>query len=85
VKAGTQMVAERGDALARLVSEQAEKNVAMLASGTEIGRGIRHRALRFMGKYALRGVSPGPLAIDVTTSPAAVADPPGRPARSATG
>src|SRR5262249_42230009 len=41
VKAGTQMVAERGDALARFISEQAEKNVAMLASGTEIGRPFR--------------------------------------------
>ena len=35
VKAGTQMVAERGDGpRAAIVSEQAEKNVAMLASGT---------------------------------------------------
>ena len=82
VKAGTQMVAERGDALARLVSEQAEKNVAMLASGTEIGRPSRHRALRLMGRYGLRGVSPADLAIDGTTSPTAA--PAERPRRSAT-
>jgi hypothetical protein len=77
-----QMVAERGDALARVVSEQAERNVAMLASGTEIGRSIRHRALRFMGRYALRGVSPAHHAIDGTTSPTAamVSDPPRRSA-----
>jgi hypothetical protein len=87
VKAGTQMVAERGDALARVVSEQAEKNVAMLASGTEIGRPIRHRVLRFMGRYALRGVSPAHLAIDGSSSPTpatnGVED--ARPPRSATG
>jgi flavin-dependent dehydrogenase len=83
VKAGTQMVAERGDALARVVSEQAERNVAMLASGTEIGRPFRHRLLRLMGRYALRGVSPAHLAIDGTTSPTAVPAPSER--RSATG
>ena len=71
VKAGTQMVAERGDALARIMSEQAEKNVAMLASGTEIGRPFRHQLLRLMGRYALRGVSPAQHAIDGTTSPTA--------------
>ena len=83
VKAGTQMVAERGDALARLVSEQAEKNVAMLASGTEIGRPFRHRLLRLMGRYALRGISPASHAIDGTTSPTAAPAPTERPRRSA--
>lgn len=84
VKAGTQMVAERGDLLARVVSEQAEKNVAMLASGTEIGRRFRHRLLRLMGRYALRGVSPAQHAIDGTTSPTAAPAPSERPPRSAT-
>ena len=36
----------------------------MLASGTEIGSRYRHAALRFMGRYALRGVSPAHHAID---------------------
>ena len=56
----------------------------MLASGTEIGRPIRHRALRLMGRYALRGVSPADLAIDGTTSPTVVPAPAERPRRSAT-
>jgi flavin-dependent dehydrogenase len=64
VRAGTDLVRERGDLLARVVSEQAEKNVAMLASGTEIGSRVRHAALRLMGRYALRGVSPAHHAID---------------------
>ena len=64
--------------------QQAEKNVAMLASGTEIGRPSRHRALRLMGRYGLRGVSPADLAIDGTTSPTAAPAPAERPRRSAT-
>ena len=83
VKAGTQMVAERGDALARIMSEQAEKNVAMLASGTEIGRPFRHRLLRLMERYGLRVVSPAQHAIDGTTSPTAAGVPAERPRRSA--
>ena len=55
---------------------------AMLASGTEIGRPFRHRLLRLMGRYALRGVSPAQHAIDGTTSPTAA--PSERPRRSAT-
>jgi len=64
VKAGTDMVNERGDLIARMLREHAEKNVAMLASGTEIGSRYRHAALHFMGRYALRGVSPAHHAID---------------------
>ena len=71
VRAGTDMVRERGDLLARVVSEQAEKNVAMLASGTEIGSPVRHAALRFMGRFGLRGVSPAQHAIDGSSSPSA--------------
>jgi len=68
VKAGTNMVNERGDVFARLLAEHAERNVAMLASGTEIGSRYRHAALRFMGRYGLRGVSPAHHAIDSATS-----------------
>jgi flavin-dependent dehydrogenase len=64
VKAGTDMVQERGDRLAQLISEQAEKNVAMLASGTEITSRVRMRGLRLLGRYGLRGVAPTAHAID---------------------
>jgi len=64
VKAGMDMVRERGDRLASFVSEQAEKNVALLASGTEILSRRRRAMLRLMGRYGLRGVSPAALAID---------------------
>jgi flavin-dependent dehydrogenase len=64
IKAGTEMVAERGDRLAGVMRDQAEMNVALLASGTAITSRTRRAALRFMGRYGLRGVSPEPLAID---------------------
>ena len=50
------------------MSQQAETNVAMLASGTEIGSRVRHATLRLMGRYALRGVSPAQHAIDGSTA-----------------
>jgi flavin-dependent dehydrogenase len=64
IKAGTEMVAERGDKIAYIMRDQAEMNVALLASGTAITSRTRRAALRFMGRYGLRGVSPVPLAID---------------------
>jgi flavin-dependent dehydrogenase len=64
IKAGTEMVAERGDRIAYIMRDQAEMNVALLASGTAITSRTRRAALRFMGRYGLRGVSPAPLAID---------------------
>ena len=64
IKAGTEMVAERGDRIGNIMRDQAEMNVALLASGTAITSRTRRAALRFMGRYGLRGVSPAPLAID---------------------
>jgi flavin-dependent dehydrogenase len=64
IKAGTDMVAERGDRIAHVMRDQAEMNVALLASGTAITSRTRRAALRFMGRYGLRGVAPEPLAIE---------------------
>lgn len=64
VKAGTDMVNERGDRLAQLISDSAEKNIAMLASGTSITSRVRLGSLRFLGRYGLRGVPPIAHAID---------------------
>jgi hypothetical protein len=63
IKAGSDMVAERGDRLAEILRDQAEMNVALLASGTQITSRTRRAALHFMGRYGLRGVSPAALAI----------------------
>jgi flavin-dependent dehydrogenase len=64
IKAGMEMVAERGDRIAHVMRDQAEMNVALLASGTAITSRTRRAALHFMGRYGLRGVSPEPLAIE---------------------
>ena len=64
VKAGLEMVEERGDWVAHRLRDYAERNVALLASGAEITSRYRRCALRLMGRYGLRGVDPTSLAID---------------------
>lgn len=63
-RAGDDMMAERGGRLAQALQEHIEANVAGLASGTSITSRYSLGLLRFLGRHGLRGVAPGPLAID---------------------
>ena len=63
-RAGDDMMAERGGRLAQALQDHIEANVAGLASGTSITSRYSLGLLRFLGRHGLRGVAPGPLAIE---------------------